>query len=276
MSTVTVKKSSSKGYQPVMTTTLEKIRELEIGDRVKVQGVVAVEPGVLGSQYFYIVSPLDSAGSPQAGAQVYSYKKDFSNLKVGDKVEVAGELSESYGERRIKIKTKADIKKISSGNVSSPQAVGEIGEVGEDNEGSLILVEGEVTDVKSTYLFLDDGTEEIKVAFKKGAGIDPKNFPVGSLLKITGLVGQTKSGYQLMPRSEADLEKIGIAPTFVSSTSSVADATNVAETYLTATAGGLTSILIGLFAKARGRLALSILKKTGGIAFSLIKRGPKV
>jgi len=50
----------------------------------------------------------------------------------------------------------------------------------------------------------------------------------------------------------------------------------VAETYLTATAGGLTSILIGLLAKARGKFALLFLKKAGKIAFSFWQQTPKV
>ena len=84
-------------------TTLEKIRDEDIGDKVVVTGVVAVEPGVLGTQYFYIV------GSP--GVQVYMYKKDFPDLKIGDRVEVMGELSESGGEARLKTSEKSDIKK---------------------------------------------------------------------------------------------------------------------------------------------------------------------
>jgi hypothetical protein len=78
-----------------------------------------------------------------------------------------------------------------------------------------------------------------------------------------------------MPRNGEDIIKIA-EPAVLNSASSTASSANMAETYLTATAGGLTSILIGLFARARGKLALVILKKVGGVAISLIKRGPKV
>ena len=80
---------------------LANIRELEIGAQVRVQGTVAVEPGVLGKTYFYIT------GSP--GIQVYFYKKDWPEIKIGDVVGVIGEISEINGEARLKIASKDDI-----------------------------------------------------------------------------------------------------------------------------------------------------------------------
>lgn len=266
---VATKKNTSKNIKLAVAITLDKIREREVGDRVIVQGVVAVLPGVLGSQYFYVIDPVTGAG-----VQVYSNKKDFPSLQIGDKVQIIGDLSESYGERRIKTKLKSEIKKIGSGVILPPQTV-EVSEIGEENEGSLVQMQGEVTEAKSTYLYLDDGTEEVKIALKKGTGLIGTDYLVGEKLQIIGLVGQAKSGYQLMPRNGEDIIKIA-EPAVLNSASSTASSANMAETYLTATAGGLTSILIGLFARARGKLALVILKKVGGVAISLIKRGPKV
>ncbi len=265
----TVLKKSSKSMPSVITTTLDKIRDLEISDRVKVSGVVAVEPGILGSQYFYIIDPVS-----EAGVQVYSNKKDFPDLKIGDKIQVTGDLSESYGERRVKIKVKTEIKKISVGNILNPKIV-EVSEVGEDTEGGLIQVQGEVTEAKATYLYLDDGTEEIKIALKKGTGLIGTNYLVGEKVQLIGLVGQIKDGYQIMPRSDADIIKIAEAP-LLQSASSTTSSANVAETYLTATAGGLTSILVGLFAKARGKVVWNVVKKSGSFALRLFRRNPRV
>jgi RecJ-like exonuclease len=93
------------------------------------------------------------------------YKKDFPELKIGDEVEVTGEISELYGETRIKVKERSDIKKLDYVEELKPISV-EIAEIGENNEGSLIKISGEVTEIKSSYLYIDDGTEEIQVYLK--------------------------------------------------------------------------------------------------------------
>ena len=239
-----VKKSSYE--KELIYTTLEKIRNEDVGDEVSVVGIVAVEPGVLASQYFYIV------GSP--GIQIYMYKKDFPDLEIGDKVEVRGELSESGGEARLKVSEKENIKKI--GHVDIPQPrVTEISEIGETFEGWLIEINGEITDMKGSYMYVDDGTDEIKVYFKRGAGINKDEFQEGDIVSVAGLVHQTKSEYQLLPRFSEDIVKTGVVEEFVTKIEeqkqeNVAD---LAEKYLTATAGGLTAIFVGLFTKSHGK-----------------------
>ncbi|MFA5029856.1 MAG: lamin tail domain-containing protein [Patescibacteria group bacterium] len=180
---------------------LEKIRELELGAKIKVKGVVAVEPGVLGSQIFYL------AGS---GIQVYCYKKDFPNLKPGDYIEVSGELSESGGERRIKITQKSDISILAGGKNLEPEKVA-TADVGEDLEGSLVTVEGEIIEIKGSNLYLDDGSGETKVYIKSSTGIVLKTLGLqeGEKVKVTGIISQTSGGYRLLPRYQKDLEKIG-------------------------------------------------------------------
>lgn len=266
----TVRKvSKSKYVKPLINTTLEKLRDEDVGDKVRVAGVVAVEPGILGTQYFYIV------GSP--GVQVYMYKKDFPNLKVGDRIEVTGEITESYGNTRIKLATKDDIKKIDHPGDPQPKIV-DIADIGEPLEGWLIEINGEITEIKGSYIYVDDGTEEVQVYFKTGTGINKKILQVGDLVSVTGLVYQTKSGYQVLPRNQEDIVKTGVAETAVVqiAASEEEGKKEVAEKYLTATAGGLTSILFGLFAKARGATALSFLKKFGGLAVAVIRRRPRV
>lgn len=292
---ITTRKIStkSKGIKPIIGTTLEKLRDEDVGDKVRVNGVVAVEPGVLGTQYFYIVdsagsAQADSAGSSQvdssslvssgqAGVQVYMFKKDFPDLKVGDRVEVTGEITESYGNTRIKLAGRDDIKKIDHPGDPLPVGV-EVAEVGETLEGQLVQVQGEITEVKGSYMYVDDGSEEVQVYFKRGANINKKIFQVGDLVSVRGLVYQTKSGYQILPRFQEDIEKTGVAEEAVVQVEANKEENKkeVAEKYLTATAGGLTSILFGLFAKARGKLALSLIKKAGLVAVAIIKRNPRV
>jgi len=257
-------RSSSKYVKPVIQTTLETIRAEDIGDHVQVTGVVAVEPGVLGSQYFYIVG--------SAGVQVYMFKKDFPKLTIGDLVTVEGELSEIAGETRLKTSEKKDIQVLEHVEEPAPKQL-DIVDVGETYEGWLVQVHGEITELKSSYMFVDDGTEEVKVYFKRGAGIEKKVFHVGDIVSVTGIVSQTRSGFQLLPRKQFDIQKTGTVEGLAIDLAPAGnDDANVAETYLTATAGGITSIIVGLFAKVHGGSAMRVVKRVGVVAAEVVRR----
>ncbi len=175
---------------------LENIKDLKIGDKIVTKGVVAVLPGVLGSQFFYIV------GSP--GIQIYNYKRDFPDFKVGDYIEVSGEISESGGERRLKTKTQADFKILEHKGAPEPkQKICE--KIDESNIGELIAVSGEVVERKSSAIYLDDGTEEIKVYIKSSTGINVRDIKEGANLAVSGILGKTSSGLRLLPRFNDDI-----------------------------------------------------------------------
>jgi len=262
---------SSKRVKSVIETTVAKVRDEDIGDLVKVRGVVAVLPGVLSTQYFYIVG--DGELSNNVGVQVYSFKKDFPSLSVGDVVEVAAEISNASGNTRLKISQKSDIKKVNHGGLPLEKKV-EIQDLGESFEGALVSVHGEVTEIKGSYMFVDDGTEEIKVYFKRGAGIVKNIYKLGDLVSVIGILQQTKSGFQLLPRDKADIVKTGVVEGAVVLKENIEkeDEKEVAEKYLTATAGGLTSILIGLLVKGKGGGVGGVMKKVGVLAVGVVRR----
>ncbi len=180
----------------VIDTDLESLRDLEVGQKVRTRGVVAVEPGKLGSQIFYL------AGS---GIQVYSYKKDFPALTVGDLVEVTGELSEAGGERRIKIASAADIRFLEKQECPPPHQM-EAAEVGESCEGFLVSISGEVVEVSGNNIYLDDGSDEVRIYINKNTGISTAGIKPGHILTATGIVSETKTGYRVLPRSQEDLK----------------------------------------------------------------------
>lgn len=221
---------------------LAKVRELDLGDRVQVTGTVSVAPGILGSQIFYL------AGS---GIQVYSYKKDFPELQIGDQVEVSGILSEAYGEMRMKIAKKEDIKKIGKGPEPKAQLI-QTEEIDEPLEGHLVQVVGDIVETKNNQLYLDDGQGEVLVYLKESSNISSSIATLGDQMAITGIISQTKNGYRLLPRGAYDFEKRTSTATVNanSSTSKTDTQKEVAEKYLTATAGGLTSLLVALVLRA--------------------------
>ena len=247
-------KGKSNSVKSVINTTLGKLRDEDIGDLVFVTGTVAVESGVLGTQFFYMVNEA-------SGLQVYMYNKDFPKLEIGDMVEVTGEIAESGNETRIKLSQKSDIKVVGHTDLPQGQSV-ELANVGESYEGSLLKVSGEITEIKTSYMYVDDGTEEIKVYFKAGTGIKKDVFQEGDLVTVTGLLHQTKTEYQLLPRLQNDIVKTGVTEDFVTKQEQTKQENNadMAEKYLTATAGGVTAIFFGLFAKSSGGVILTKLK----------------
>lgn len=176
--------------------SLDKISQIEVGNTLKVKGTIAVLPGILGAQYFYIVG--------SAGIQIYSYKKDFPKLAVGDSIEVGGELAVSGDERRIKIKEAGDIKIIKHGKepIAAPTSIDKLDE---EMIGSLIVINGEVTKKTGSTVYLDDGTDELPVFIKKTTDINLVDISVGQSVKIAGILGNTKSGPRLLPRFVKDI-----------------------------------------------------------------------
>jgi lysyl-tRNA synthetase class II len=149
----------------------------------------------LGSQYFYL------AGS---GIQIYSYKKDFPDLKIGDYVEVKGELADSSAGRRIKTATKDDIKFIESQPAPAPHPI-TLAEL-EDYEGGLVAVSGTVLQISGRNIIIDDGEAEVKVYINSQIEFKDIGVKAGDKVAITGIVGKTASGYRLLPRDLADIK----------------------------------------------------------------------
>ncbi len=200
--TSTAKKSTSQTSSKNkirLDLKLEQLKYSDKGDLVRTRGTVAVLPGVFGSQYFYIV------GSP--GVQIYSYKKDFPLLSIGDYIEVSGEISELNGEKRIKTSVSSDIINLEKRVSPEPESCNCV-EVNESYVGQLIKVQGEVVEQKSSSIYIDDGTDEQLVYIKKATGINSKRYKEGDKIAVTGILSQTKSGVRLLPRSDEDIVKL--------------------------------------------------------------------
>ncbi|KKU73972.1 MAG: Endonuclease/exonuclease/phosphatase [Parcubacteria group bacterium GW2011_GWA2_47_26] len=183
----------------VIEIPLAQIREEETGTRVRVSGVVSTLPGMLGAQIFYL------SGS---GVQVYMYKKDFPALQLGDMVQITGVLAQSSGETRIKVQSRDDITIERHG--PPPEAhTATSADISEDMEGSLVTIQGTVIDMTKTGLIVDDGISEAFIYIKDTTGIDLHNIAPGTRVATTGIVGQSKNDYRIMPRFTEDLEILG-------------------------------------------------------------------
>jgi hypothetical protein len=245
----------------ILNLPLTKIAEADIGDQIKTQGIIAVLPGILSTQYFYIID--------KSGIQVYMNNKDFPDLKLGDLIQVTGEISKAYGEMRIKIKNKEDIQILNNSGLPEPKIV-EIAEINEDLKTKFIQIAGEITEIRGSYMYIDDGSEEIKVYFKKGTEIDKKQLKIGGLVTVTGIVGKTTGGFQLLPRAQQDIVKTGVSEFAIQDEQAynqdvIINESGPIEKYLTATAGGITSIIFGLFAHSKRKHFGTLASKLAGL-----------
>jgi cysteine-rich repeat protein len=185
-------KTASVKFQLI---NLEEAKDAELNSFVATKGTVAVLPGVLGSQYFYIT------GSP--GIQIYNYKKDFPVLKVGDYIEVKGEITQSNNEKRIKTAGQMDIKVLE--HKAPPAFTIASAEDVEEYPGQLIEVKGEVTGKKGSTVYLDDGTAETSVYIKKATNIKLADIKAGNNISVVGIVGKNSAGTIVLPRSQNDI-----------------------------------------------------------------------
>ncbi|HOY56044.1 MAG TPA: lamin tail domain-containing protein [bacterium] len=195
--TVTPKKAATQKYVLYKTVSLEDAKELAVGEKVSTQGVVAVEPGVLGANIFYV------AGS---GIQIYMYSKDFPALSVGDQIEVKGEISQAYGEKRIKISSRSDIKILGEQEITQPHVI-DLSEI-EEWVGSLVEIKGEVTAIQGGNFWLDDNMGEVRVYIKNTTDIkfDELNLKIGDQVTVVGILSPSNAELRLLPRSMLDLK----------------------------------------------------------------------
>jgi len=260
--------TSDKKVAPVYSpVSLSEARAAEVGERVIAHGFVSVLPNIFGTQYFYI-------GEKGVGIQIYSYKKDFPSLAVGDYVSVNGEISQARGVKRVKTKTRDDIDILKIGPAPEPLALA-LSEISEENLGGLIKISGEITEIKTGYMYLDDGDGELKVRFKTGAKIDRKKFKEGDSAEVTGVVESASSDFELWPRQAEDIVvlKPAVAAADINVLSAAGDEPRTtAENYLTATAGGLSALLLVLFGRARGFVIKNFGKRALVIAAGLFKK----
>ncbi len=240
--------------------TIEETKQEEPGQLVKIKGVVIVEPNILASQYFYIAEKSLAKENTNYGIQIYNYKKDFPILKVGDYIEVVGEISEINNEKRIKTKTIGDFLILSS-EQSIESAEITCGDIGEIYVGDLVKVSGTITERKSSTIFIDDGTDEAQIYIKSLTGISPKIFAEGAEYLVIGIVSQTASGIKIMPRYSDDVIKKDVesnnetgkvlGETAVSNEWEIAARDEKMELfkYLLVIAGGIILVLGGLLIK---------------------------
>lgn len=227
-------------------TALGKLGDEDIGDAVSVTGTVVAIPNTFAAQYCYITDG-------NAGVQIYLHTKNFPTLAIGDRVTVVGAISEFQGALRIKIKKKEDIVVTGHGDLPPPNVFA-IADLAPSGAGTLIAITGEITERTASYLYLDDGTEEIKIYIKKTTGIDVKSFQKGNTLAVAGILVESNNELRLLPRSKEDItiiksliETAAVPETQYETTTKP----STRKRYIAIAAGGCVAILLGFLIKVR-------------------------
>ena len=241
--------SSTKKVSGVKIASTGKTISTASGKFLRLKGVVAVPPGVLGVQIFYLAG--------ERNIQVYNYSKLFPELKIGDQIEVTGELTSSAGEARLKTKTAADIKILGEQDPPKPEAIA-CRDLSDEQVGKLVQLKGELTKKAGSTIYLDDSTDEAQVYLKPATGISVKNLNEGEELTVTGIVSKTASGLRLLPRSLADIQQAQASEVLPGATSTqnewqLEPRDKQAELlkYLLVIAGGVILVLVGVLVKYR-------------------------
>ncbi len=252
-----IKNKKTINYQ---SANWSNIFNFDLNDYLSITGLVVVPPKLFSNQYFYIINPQN----PKQGLQIYNYKKEFPKLQIGDLIKINGQLSLSKNNWRVKTKSKQNIK-IKKHIFNSPtSSLTNISDLNQNLVGGFINLKGEVTEIKNSYLYLDDGTDEIKIYFKQPLKKTKKQFKVGDILDIKGILQTNKQEeWLLIPRFKKDVIKVGSNQEQIKLSKKIKQdqQKEIAEKYLTATAGGLTSILFGLFIRDKKDWLKKIKKK---------------
>lgn len=174
---------------------ISEVADLDKGTKVSFQGVVTVQPGVLGRQFFYMQDSF-------AGIQIYMFKAEWPDLQFGDIVEISGTVSEAYDEKRINVKTARDIKVVNSGGAVDPL-------LAESMEsapvGYLLKFSGQIIEKqKDKWLIELDNGDELPV-FIKFKNDKLSDFSEGDIINLIGVLRRRNKVKGIYPRSIDDI-----------------------------------------------------------------------
>lgn len=182
--------------------SIKAARGVPEGTPVTVDGVVTVPSGSY--------DPNDLGFAIQSGKYgLYVHDSLGGSYALGQKVTVTGTAGNSFGE--VWGVYPSTIAVTGTGKVPKADEVN-TADVNESTEGTLVRVEGTVTDAvfdDAPYgwrFHVDDGSGELTVFVYTGTGIDTSGIEPGDEVEITGFSGQFIDHYELNPRFPSDIE----------------------------------------------------------------------
>jgi uncharacterized protein YdeI (BOF family) len=188
-----------------LAVSVYNAKRLSYNAWVRVKGWVTAPPGLLGSRRMYLQD--DSAG-----IAVYLPKEYNTQLKLGDRVEVEGNLRSFYEEQQIVVSKARYVSLLEPGSPPPPLPIATTSLL-EPYEGRLVLLQGQAAGFKGASTFwVDDGTGPAKVYITRSTGIKKPYLAGGAPITVVGIVSQysskdnpTRADYRLLLRYPTDL-----------------------------------------------------------------------
>lgn len=193
----TTKDKNTVAEEPVSKDDLKNIKNYATGTTVITQGVVSALPDTFGKTIMYL------AGS---GIQLYMSKADWPDLKIGDKVEIYGTLTESQGTKRIKLASAQDIVVLENQPTPEPHEI-KIKEINAGVIDYLVKISGQLIEKSGSKFALKDETGEAQVYISANTKINKTYFLEGDNLTVTGIVRKNNDVFQVLPRFQEDMVK---------------------------------------------------------------------
>ncbi|MFA6308095.1 MAG: lamin tail domain-containing protein [Patescibacteria group bacterium] len=138
--------------------------------------------------------------------EVYSYYKNFPDIKAGDLVTVSGQISKLDDLPRLKIKTAQDIwQNDVSIKLSEPEIV-DVGNIDEDLLGSYLRIKGIVVKKSGNNIYVASDIEEEHIVrvYSKFSSKDLE-IKKGDEIIVAGILSQTDSAFKLVPFGIKDI-----------------------------------------------------------------------
>jgi hypothetical protein len=182
-----------------------EIKDLEKESEVLVQGLVLNQPDK-NTRSIYLADWNTNFIDFSQILEVYSYYKNFPELKVGDLVTVSGEISQSTDLPRLKIKTAEQI--VASGvNIAFDKAEAIMADnIDQDFLGQFVTVQGVVTKKSGKNIYIaGDLEDEAKVRAYADFPLGDLEIKKGLEIIVSGILTSTDSGFKLLPLSLADI-----------------------------------------------------------------------
>jgi len=193
------------------TIPIADARGLPLGTVVTVQGAVTVPSAAFTSSTF---DRGFAVQDPTAG--IYVSTPFDPGLNLHRRVRVTGTLDDDdFGLLVLRPASDTDVVRLLGAVPVAATAVA-TGDVSEDTEGLLVVVEGTVTagptnDLPFGYsVFLDDGTGETQVFIPASTGVNPFRIPFiepGQRIRVRGFSAQFLALYEVLPRHRGDIHR---------------------------------------------------------------------
>lgn len=190
-----------KIIEPEIVYAVSEIKDLEKNQEILLQGI-ALNRADDKTRSLYLLDLDDK----ESLVEIYSHYKKIPDIKPGDVVNVAGQISKIDAIPRVKIKNSEQVWTDSAKfELTKPETIG-VDDIDEDFVGSFLTVRGMVVKKSGKSIYLASEVEE-EYSVRVYSKFSTKELEIkkGSEVTATGILSETDSGFKLTPFTIEDI-----------------------------------------------------------------------